>query len=142
MPAINLWAVLVASLASFLVGFSWFNGKTFFPLWWRAMGKEGQEPGDSTVPMGVTFGLTYLGGLAQALGLALVIGWAVQAGHPVGWLGGLGVGALMGVLFAAASSLGHRLFAGQGFVVWIIEVGGDIAALAVMGLIIGAWAPG
>ena len=45
----------------------------------------------------------------------------------------------MGVGFAATSSLGHRLMGGQGFVVWAIEVGGDIAALVAMGAILGAW---
>lgn len=141
MPAINLWAVLLAAVANFIVGFAWFSPKTFFPVWWRAMGKEGQEPGVGSPPMGVTFGLTFLAGVAQAFGLALVIGWALAAGHAVGWLGGLGIGALAGVLFAAATSLGHRLFAGQGFTVWLIEVGGDIAGLSVMGLIIGGWPP-
>jgi len=36
---INWLAVLVASLASFVIGFAWFSPKTFFPVWWKAMGR-------------------------------------------------------------------------------------------------------
>ena len=42
----------------------------------------------------------------------------------------------LGVL-AAGASLGHRLFAYQGFKVWIIEVSADIIGLVLMGLVIG-----
>ena len=45
-------------------------------------------------------------------------------------------GAAVGVGIAAAASLGHRLFAGQGLVVWAIEVGGDILGLTLMGLVL------
>jgi hypothetical protein len=44
----------------------------------------------------------------------------------------------MGFAFAAMPSLSHRLFGQQGFTVWAIEVGGDIASLTAMGAVIGA----
>jgi hypothetical protein len=137
--SINWLAVVVATIAAFVVGFVWFGPKTFFPVWWRALGREG-EPGGMGIPMPVVFGLTVLASLVQAVVLALVIGAVRSAGVDVGLAGGLLIGLLMGVGFAAATSLGHRLFAGQGLVVWAIEVGGDIAALVVMGAVIGAWA--
>ena len=52
---------------------------------------------------------------------------------------GVLVGVVVGIGICAMSSLGHRLFAGQGFLVWALEVGNDIAALAVMGAIIAAF---
>ena len=39
--------------------------------------------------------------------------------------------------FAAAGSLSHRLFSGQGIRVWLIEVGGDVVSLTLAGLVIG-----
>ena len=54
-------------------------------------------------------------------------------------LGGAVTGLLLGVGIAAASSLSHRLFGGQGLRVWIIEVGGDVVSLTVAGLILGAF---
>lgn len=132
LASVNWLAVIVATLGAFIVGFIWFGPKTFFPIWWRAMGKTGDPAEGSTMPMPAIFGLTVLGSLVQAIVLAMVIG----AVGSVGLLGGAGIGLLMGVGFAAATSLGHRLFAGQGLLVWIIEVGGDIAALVVMGAIL------
>ena len=46
----------------------------------------------------------------------------------------------MGVGFAAAASLSHRLFGGYSLKVWILEVGQDIVCLTAMGLVLGAWA--
>lgn len=50
--------------------------------------------------------------------------------------GSTAVGALAQVI-ALASSLSHRLFGGDGFRVWLIEVGGDIVGLTLAGLAIG-----
>ena len=136
LPTINVLAVVLATVAAFVVGFIWFGPKTFFPIWWRSLGKDG-EPGDGG-NMGVVFGLTILGSVVQAIALSFVIGWVQLSGNDVTWFSGAIIGLIIGIDIAAASSLGHRLFAGQGFVVWLIEAGGDIAALTVMGAVIGA----
>ena len=52
-------------------------------------------------------------------------------------LGGAGVLLLFGVGLVAASSLSHRLFGGDGFRVWLIEVGGDVVGLTLAGLVLG-----
>ncbi len=49
-----------------------------------------------------------------------------------GALVGLGIG----VAFAAMTSFGHRMFAGQGFKVWLIEIGGDLLGLVLMGAVL------
>ncbi|MDD2858276.1 MAG: DUF1761 domain-containing protein [Candidatus Nanopelagicales bacterium] len=138
LPEINLLAVLLATVSAFVVGFIWFGPKTFFPVWWRAMGRT-DEPGSDT-SMGLVFGLTVVGALIQAFAVAIVIGWASASGDDMTWFSGAIVGLIIGVGIAAASSLSHRMFSGQGLLVWIIEAGGDITALTVMGAIIGAMA--
>lgn len=138
LSTVNWLAVIAATAAAFVVGFIWFGPKTFFPVWWRAMGRSMDDPPGSD-NMAKVFGLTLLGALVQATVLALVIGLAREAGNDVNWLAGAGIGALMGVGFAAATSLSHRLFAGHGLKVWAIEVGGDIAQLTAMGLVLGLW---
>lgn len=138
---INWLAVLVASLASFVIGFIWFGPKTFFPVWWRAMGRSLDEmTGKGATPMPVVFGLTIVGIVVQATVLAAVIELLRLSGQSVGWSAGAITGALMGVGFAAAASLSHRLFGGFSLTVWLIEVGQDIVCLAAMGAILGAWA--
>jgi hypothetical protein len=87
---------------------------------------------------------TYLGGLAQAATLGLVISIARSQGA-VDALSGAGFGFLLAVGVGAAASLGHRLFGQanfkvfQGFKVWAIEVGADVLALTIAGAIIGTW---
>lgn len=133
---LNWLAILVAFLAFFAVGAIWFGPKTFYPVWVKAMGSDPQKSPNAH-GMLVVFGLTAVGALVQVIALALVIGAVSDAYGPVGALGGAHVGLLLGVGIAAASSISHRLFGGQGLRVWIIEVGGDIVSLTIAGVILG-----
>lgn len=137
MPDINWIAVILAAVAAFIVGFVWFGPKTFYPVWARALGKSPEDTSGSS--MTALFVPTVIATLLQACGVAVVIGLRQGAGTHVGPVRGLVIGLVIGVVFAAATSLGHRLFSGQGYKVWAIEAGGDIAGLAVMGLVIGAF---
>jgi hypothetical protein len=133
--------LLVAMLVAFVANFLYFGPKTLFPVWWRALGNTGDPEPVAANSMAVTFGLTILGLLVQALALV----WAIQAAlalygeaDATALFGAL-TGLALGAGFAAAASLGHRLFSGQGLVVWAIEVGGDIIGLTLMGLVLSFW---
>jgi Protein of unknown function (DUF1761) len=127
-------AVIVAFLANSL----WFGPKTLYPVWWRAMGKSPDEqPGEGRSMVGV-FSLILLALIVEAFALS----WVLQAAAKLYDLSDIspGTGALIGlgigIAFAALTSLGHRLFAGQGLLVWIIEAGGDVLGLTLMGLVL------
>jgi len=136
---LNWLAIVVATLAAFIAGAIWFGPKTFYPVWWKLMGKEvNTEPGSGT-NMAVVFGATALGAFVEAVAVASVIHFVAAGQSDFGALQGGLVGLLLGVGLAAASSLSHRLFAGSGFRVWLIEVGSDVINLTIMGLIIGSW---
>ncbi|MEY4997088.1 MAG: hypothetical protein RLY59_492 [Actinomycetota bacterium] len=135
---LNWIAILVAFVAAFIAGAIWFGPKTFFPAWWRAMGKDPNNM-EVTGNMAVTFGATAIAAFIEAVTVASVIYFVAQSNPNFGVLEGGLVGLFLGLGLAAASSLSHRLFAGQGFKVWIIEVGSDVVNLTIMGLIIGAW---
>ncbi|MDO9590434.1 MAG: DUF1761 domain-containing protein, partial [Microcella sp.] len=102
--------------------------KTFYHAWMRAKGHDPANPPGSH-GMVTVFGMTALGALVQVIALASVLWFVAEAQGPVGPLGGALAGLLVGIGFAAASSLSHRLFGGDGFKVWAIEVGGDIVGL-------------
>ncbi len=135
---LNWIAIAIAFVLFFVVGAVWFNPKTFYPVWVRLMGVT-EEPGRGLGHHGpaFVFGLTALGAAVQVVALASVIHFVSLATEPVGALGGALVGLLVGVGIAAASSLSHRLFSGQGIRVWLIEAGNDIVALTLAGLVIG-----
>lgn len=137
---LNYLAILVAALAAFAAGAVWFGPKTFFPMWWKAMGKtEDQQPGDNMGNMGVVFGLTALGQLVMSTTVAIVLQLVYLADGSINIWDGALVGLILGIGMAAASSLSHRLFAGAGLKVWLIEVGSDVVNITILGIILAAW---
>lgn len=129
-------AVLVSALIAIASGAIWFGPRTFYPAWSKAMGHtEATTPG-AGMNMGIVFGSTFVSQFVQATTLAFVLTAYDGLNAATGFFAGL----IIGLGIAAASSLGHRLFSGNGFKVWAIEVGNDVLNLALMGLIIGAWA--
>lgn len=144
---LNLLAIFVASITSFVIGSLWFGPKTFYPVWIKAQGREVptervQMSGGETFLM---FGGTYLAGLIQAASIAVVIGLGRAAGVSIDAASGALFAFIFSVGLGAFGSLSHRMF-GQAdhkiyrsLKVWILEVGQDVVALTVAGAIIGAW---
>lgn len=135
---LNYLALFVAAIAAFAVGAIWFGPKTFFPVWWKLMGRKPEEAAGSG-NVGLMFALTFVGQLAIGFAAALVLKLEELAGFTVNAATGLQVGLLLGVFVAAAASLSHRLFAGHGYRIWLLEVGNDIVATVVMALILSVW---
>jgi hypothetical protein len=132
----SLISVPLATIAIVVINSIWFGPKTFYPIWWKSMGKEMKKPEDrdtSGKTMLRLFGGSFAAALAQAIVLFVAIfasGFSVAGGAIMG----LGFGVV-----AAGASLAHRLFGEQGFKVWIIEVAADIIALMAAGAIIAAF---
>ena len=138
-PTLVWWSPLLGAVLAFFVNFLWFGPKTFYPVWVRALGRNPEDPPPNAVSPGLAFGGTLIALLVQAYGVAIVIALRVASGTEVGPIRGALIGAIIGIVFAAAASLGHRLFSGQGLKVWLIEAGGDVAGLASIGLVVGIW---
>ena len=135
MSDVNWLACLVAFLTVFASGFTWFNGKTFFPVWWRLMGRGDTQPGDGA-NMGVLFGSQAAAIAVQVVVLELALD-RIGGDAALGAASGAGWGALLG-LAAAAAMLGHRLFGGHGYRVWLIEAGNDVLNWTIAGAILSA----
>ena len=135
--AINWLGVLAVFFVNFLIGFAWFNGKTFYPLWWKALGKSpSQEPGQGQ-SMGAVFGATVLAGLVLSTAMSVLATLILQGNGGTFTLGdGISLGLFVGVGIVSAQALSHRLFGQQGWMVWLIESGGDIAAAVGMGTVL------
>jgi hypothetical protein len=132
---INLLAVLAATFVANVIGAVWFGPKTFFPIWWKILGKSPEEqPGSSN--MAYIFGMTFLGVFASVFGLAFVFEVAEAAYGQMDWIAGALLGSLLSLLIGGGASLSHRMFAGQGFKIWMLEVGNDVVALAAAGAIL------
>jgi len=130
MQQVNVIAVAVAALSSFLLGGLWYSKLLFGPAWHRAAGDRG-KPGDAH-PVRV-FGLSYLFALAAAFAYAWLM--PPTASVPAAAVQGLGVGAG----FAAASFGINYQFANRGASLWLIDGGYHTLQFLFYGLILGLW---
>jgi hypothetical protein len=60
----------------------------------------------------------------------------IESGRVTSAVDGALVGLLLGFGIAGATAVGHRMFAGHGAIVWIIESGNDIINLGIAGAIL------
>ena len=142
--SINWLAVVLCVVASMVIGGVWFGPKTFFPAWWKAVGKTGEPTmgGSSDTPgaslgMAVVWGGVIFAALVQAVFMSMMV-------HAMGSMSGgatLVSGALTGFLiwlgFVASSSLTNKLFADR-LKAWVLEQVNHLITFVVMGAIIGA----
>jgi hypothetical protein len=131
MEGLNIWAVLVAALSTFLIGGLWYSPAVFGKAWMRENGfTEESLKGSNMVKI---FGLTFFLALIAAINLAMFLGpedkpemgalWGFAAGF--GWV---------------ATFIGtHYLFERKSFTLFLINAGYSIIALTVMGVILTAW---
>jgi hypothetical protein len=132
MGPINVWAVLAAAVANFVVGGLWYSPALFYKPWMRANGftEEHVKKGSPAVIFGASFVfcLIMAANLAAFLsGPETTVSWAVTAGV----LAGLGWAALgLGVV---------ALFERRPWSYILINGGYLTVSFALMGLILGLW---
>lgn len=130
--SINVWAVLAAAVANFIIGGLWYSPALFGKVWQRANGFS-----DADLRKGspaVIFGLSFVFCLIMAANLAAflagpetTVGFAVAAGIAAG-LGWAALGLCVVALFERRPAA------------YMLVNGGYLtASFAVMGLILGAW---
>jgi hypothetical protein len=138
--SINWLAVLVCVIVSMLVGSLWFNPKTFFPVWWKGIGKSESDVPGGGGGMGMTWALTVLASFIQAVFMSLMV-TAMGSMNPGGatLVSGATAGAILWLGFVAPTSLVNKLFAGHGLKIWAIEAGNHLVTFVLFGAILGAW---
>ncbi|HRI77960.1 MAG TPA: DUF1761 domain-containing protein [Cyclobacteriaceae bacterium] len=128
---LNLWAVLVAALSTFLIGGLWYSPAVFGKAWMKENGfTEESMKGGNMVKI---FGLAFVLGLIAAVNLAMFMGPEnkPEMGALWGFLAGFGwVATFIGT---------HYLFERRSFKLFLINSGYSIVSLTIMGVIIAAW---
>jgi hypothetical protein len=132
MEGINVWAVLAAAVANFVVGGLWYSPALFYKPWMEANGftEEDLKKGSPAT----IFGLAFVFCLVMAANLAAfladpktTVAWAVTAGVLAG-----GGWAALGLAVVA-------LFERRPWSYVLINGGYLTVSFALMGLILGAW---
>ena len=135
--SINWLAVVVCVVVSMISGGLWFGPKTFFPVWWKAIGKtEKDTPGGNN--MGLMWGGTVFASFVQAVSMAIMVNFMGNASGGATLASGARAGFMLWLGFVAATSLTNKLFAGQ-LKAWVLEAGNHLINLVLFGAILGAW---
>jgi hypothetical protein len=133
----SMWLIApLAALSTFVFNFAWFGPLKMWTHWTNALGltEEDLHGKDHTAP--ILFGSV----LAALLVETLVVLWLLSTAYAAPTaMDGAVLGLALGGGVAATTSLGHRMFAAQGFKVWLIEVTPDVVGLVMIGAVLGAF---
>jgi len=131
--SINWVAVAVCVVVSMISGSIWFNPKTFYPAWWKAIGKsENIQPGMQN--MGMVWVLIIVSSFIQAVSVAFMLNSMEFRTIGTGMMGGF----MLWLGFVATTSLTNKLFAGQ-LKAWVLENGNHLINFLLFGAILGVW---
>jgi hypothetical protein len=133
---INIWAVLVATLSTFLVGWLWY-GPLFGKAWMSAVGLSEEKIQQGN--MAKIFGFAFLFELIMAFNLAVFLTGSPEAAEMMNAQMGAFYGFLAGfgwVFFALAV---NSLYEQKSWKYIFINGGYWTVAFTIMGLILGAW---
>lgn len=131
---LNWWAVLLAAISSFAVGFLWYDKRAFGKQWMKLVGLSEKEMNSSE---GLAKNLTWTS-VASLLGV-ITLGYLMVGLGITGFLEGLVFGATLGGAFRLGAHMIHNGFAKRPAALTVIDGGHDIIALSVAGAILGMW---
>jgi len=131
---LNWWAVIAATVSTFMVGGIWYSASVFGKKWAKLVGITIKEM-NSGEGMAETFTMT---GIASLIASA-VMGALMLATGTTGLLEGLLFGAVVGLAFRFGAHVTHNGFARRSKDLTWIDGLHDITAMAVVGAILGQW---
>jgi hypothetical protein len=134
-------AVIVSTIASFVLGGIWYAGPVFGKAWMAALGKTeaDKEAMRKQAPKGFVAGL--IGAFISSFVLALFLEYGRQAnvGVPAGVLGGIAIGFLVWFGFLLTTGVSGAIFEGRSSKLVGINLGFSVVAYLLMGAILGIW---
>jgi hypothetical protein len=128
MPEINFIAVVVAAVASFILGGLWYSPLLFAKAWQRESGVTDEQMAGAN--MGMIFGLTLVLSLIAAFVFALFLG--PRPSMPLG----LGAGFSAGLCWVTASLGINYLFERKSLKLFLINGGYHTLQFTVIGLVL------
>lgn len=136
MPAVNIWAVLLATLSTMVVGAIWYTPRVFGDRW-MALAKvdpdQAQQSG--ATPIVITVIVSFVS--AYALAILANITHVFYGGSYLANTALIGVVAWAG--FTAARFITHDAFEGRPTALTTMNIAHELVTVLVMALIIGAF---
>ena len=132
---VNLLAVLVAAIVVFVIGGLWYSPLLFGKVWMRAHGYTPEKMEAMRAGVGRAYALAFVCYLVMAVVMAILIG----ATDTLTGLGGVRLGALCWLGFAATIGLTTNLFSEKPLATYLLDAGYQLVYLTVMGAILATW---
>lgn len=133
-PEINIWAVLLATASSMVVGAIWYSRRAFGTYWMKAVGhdEESMRTG-STAPLVVTVIVSFI--TAWVLAGAAAIAQAFYGGNFL--VNTLLTAVILWAGFTAARMVTHDAFDRRPSGLTVLNIAHELVTLVLMALIIG-----
>ena len=131
MPEFNIWAVLTAAIASFVLGGLWYSPVMFAKSWQREAGLTDEQLKSGNMVM--IFGLSFILCLAASFVFAMFLG----PRPPLAL--GLGAGFSAGLFWVSASFGVNYLFERKSLKLFLINAGYHTLQFTIIGLILALW---
>lgn len=128
--ALNWWAILVATLSSFVLGGLWY-GPLFGKRWLRALGKSEYDLTPSAIPFVIAFVTSFI--------TCFAIAWLVAILGLSTWEQGALLGLIVGVAFIACSSISDGAFCRFSWALLSIQAVYRVLHCVLAGVILAVW---
>ncbi|PYX32082.1 MAG: hypothetical protein DMG77_04520 [Acidobacteria bacterium] len=135
---VNLWAVLVAAVATMPLGFLWYSPMLFANPWMKLMGYDPNDKAkiaEMQKSAGRSYALAFVASGLSAAVLGKII--AIASVHSV--LYGMKFGFAMWLGFVTTVQLTNAVFSRQPWKLYTINTGYQLVCYLAMGAIMGAW---
>ncbi|WP_168627786.1 MULTISPECIES: DUF1761 domain-containing protein [unclassified Cryobacterium] len=132
-PEINIWAVLLATLSSMVVGAIWYARPVFGNWWIKAAKVDMDRNASAVVPMIVTLVVSFISALVLAGSAA--IAQEFYGGNFL--LNAIVTAIILWAGFTAARFITHDAFEGRPAGLTLLNISHELVTLVIMALIIG-----
>ena len=135
---VNLWSVLVAAVATMILGFLWYSPLLFAKPWTVAMGYDPNDKAkmdEMRKGAGKLYGITFVASLISAFVLAKIIDVTTVTSA----LYGMKIGFAVWLGFVTTVQLTSTLFKKRPIKLYWIDTGYQLVCYLVMGAILAKW---
>jgi hypothetical protein len=135
---VNVYAVLVAAIATMVAGFLWYSPMLFANPWMVLMG---YDPNDKAkiAEMQKSAGPSYAMSLIASALSAIVLGKIIAVANAASALSGMEIAFAVWLGFVTTVQLTNSLFMRQRAKLYAINTGYQLVCYVAMGAILGAW---
>jgi hypothetical protein len=133
---VNIFAVLIAAVLTFVLGAFWYSPVLFARQWMQAQGYT-PEKLEEMKKRGLT--RAYVGSALCDLVMAYVVALFAAYTNSTTLAQGLWLGFLAWLGFAAPIGLTANLFSEKPIAAWVIDAGYQLAYLLIMGALLSVW---